>query len=410
MLLAGDSGTGKSTIVDAVEFCLQATAGRLASGNDPDLPAVVPVAARFHPAVSATFADGAAMTRLASIEPDGRLAAVDPTPHNGFDCVPVSIKRADILRFPQESVDRRLRRLWQCANRAGPNVTPVQPALMGGPIERVRKLATSGFRKIAPNTSITEVLLVPQLEDRLPTWGVEVRLVDGRTHLASRVLSEGKQDLLTLLLLMAATKEAAQSFRQRKLLVLDDVFLGISGEARVHVAEYLKEQFRGWQLVITVSDRLWASQLYRILDCPLRYQIRSWSPAAGPVVGGQLQTLREALGVAMGNAAPDVICALSGRLLEELSDQLSVEHRTSVKRNKRDLYTLEDTWSQVSKELKPTLPDIVAAVNRWRPLRNLVGAHYNEWAQSLTLGEARAFAHSVLDLDGAVSGKEGNVP
>jgi len=33
-----------------------------------------------------------------------------------------------------------------------------------------------------------------------------------------------------------------------------------------------------------------------------------------------------------------------------------------------------------------------------RSQRNLVGAHYNEWAMSLTTEEAKEFAQSVIDL------------
>ena len=40
----------------------------------------------------------------------------------------------------------------------------------------------------------------------------------------------------------------------------------------------------------------------------------------------------------------------------------------------------------------------VAEVDRWLHLRNMLGAHYNEWAQSLSQYESQQFGEAVLKL------------
>ena len=54
--------------------------------------------------------------------------------------------------------------------------------------------------------------------------------------------------------------------------------------------------------------------------------------------------------------------------------------------------------STPSRSWTPAAADCVVRVQGFRHLRNLVGAHHNEWAQTATWSEARRFADSVLEL------------
>jgi hypothetical protein len=93
------------------------------------------------------------------------------------------------------------------------------------------------------------------------------------------------------------------------------------------------------------------------------------------------------------------ICANSGLLLEELSDALSKSLSTSIHRKRDDKYTLADLLPGIIKLLKKTtLKNQVEAIERWIHLRNLIGAHFNEWALALSLDEARQFGESVIKL------------
>lgn len=71
----------------------------------------------------------------------------------------------------------------------------------------------------------------------------------------------------------------------------------------------------------------------------------------------------------------------------------------SVKRRRDDRYTLDDLWLGIAAALKPSgAAACITEINAFRHLRNLVGAHYNEWAQTVTSGEAQRFANAVLEL------------
>jgi hypothetical protein len=75
----------------------------------------------------------------------------------------------------------------------------------------------------------------------------------------------------------------------------------------------------------------------------------------------------------------------------------------TVTRRKDDLYTLGDLWPQVSKSLlSTTVYERVNEAMRWSFLRNQVGAHFNEWATSLSVADAKRFAASVIGLLGSV--------
>ena len=93
------------------------------------------------------------------------------------------------------------------------------------------------------------------------------------------------------------------------------------------------------------------------------------------------------------------ICSQSGLLLEAICNKLSWKLSISVTRRKDDKYTLGDLWPGVYKILRRTNIQVPAEkVDKWLHLRNLVGAHYNEWAQSVSDQEARYFGETVLEL------------
>lgn len=509
-LLIGDNGMGKSTIVDAIEFCLQAKVGRLAAFNDPALPRIASYGDVAPPTATVTLEDGALLTRTAAIYDDGQIAVQDRSVKEGFRLAPVSIKRSDLLRFAGAARNDRLVQLLDFlsgAKTAEPdtvdeasvglleeerrtqkerrrnltaklaqrmNVEPdaipvgqgfdafiskygrdkskgapawrVRPQLWPlvrdiratsraikeveqhianaqrrtkrrskkaaqlGPIRDVLASAsstlTTSFLTIASGTFVTAIDLRVAAESEV-SLEVRVHLPNGQTCPPARVLSEGKQDLLTLLLFVALAEEAVK-LGQKPLLMLDDALQSLSGEVRVRFAEYLLNRLRGWQLIMTVHDRLWAAQLRTIMNrlgIPVvEREIRSWSFERGPVVSARLETLRDATARAVSESSPDLLCAVAARLLEEVADHLSCELRTGVARKRGDRYTLGDTWPGVYKQLRKTsVAPVAEAVERWQPLRNLVGAHFNEWALSLSLQEARAFAEAVLALESSTA-------
>jgi hypothetical protein len=131
----------------------------------------------------------------------------------------------------------------------------------------------------------------------------------------------------------------------------------------------------------------------------VEHTLTKWDFNTGFIVREPSHDLDQRLQIAIDHSDVHSMCGISGLLLEMLCERLSVILEVSVVRRKEDKYTLGDLWPGVSKKLKKTTANHETLdVERWIHLRNLVGAHFNEWAQSLTVGEAEQFASATLSL------------
>jgi hypothetical protein len=236
---------------------------------------------------------------------------------------------------------------------------------------------------------------------------VRVHTSNGRVVAPEDVLSEANLDLLALLVFTSIAKAAAEQGQQR-VLVLDDVVQSVDATIRTRLLEYLAAQFADWQLVITTHDRMWRELAFDTLErhgtAVIGLDITGWSYLTGPGVrgylGGKVERLRRR--IAAGDDAAD-ICSDAGHALEEVCQHLSWRLPVKVVRDKRDRYTLGALWPPVAARVAELGGgDLVAAVDRSRKLRNLVGAHYVEWAQSLSDREARDFGNAVVGFVDAV--------
>jgi hypothetical protein len=204
-----------------------------------------------------------------------------------------------------------------------------------------------------------------------------------------------------MLVFLGVAREAAER-GQAKVLVLDDVLQSVDAAIRLRTIDYILKTFSDWQFVITVHDRLWKEQLrsvmnrhaHRFVDA----EISRWSFEQGPLI---IQGVSAAnpLNRALANGNAQEICAAAGYALEELSELMSYRLPISVTRRKGDRYTLGDLWPGVLKSLrKSDLASLAEDVDRWVHLRNVYGAHFNEWAKSLSDQEAREFGKAVESL------------
>jgi hypothetical protein len=231
---------------------------------------------------------------------------------------------------------------------------------------------------------------------------IEIELKSGEVAAPEQLFSEGYQDLVAFLFFMEVTRAAAGR-GQARVLILDDVFQSVDSSVRLAMLSYALRALKGWQLFITVHDPLWKAQ---VVDLMRQHNfgfsevaIRRWMFDSGPLVLGDSPqdnaTLAEAL--EKGNVA--TICSEAGRLLEQVCDRLSYLLPISVTRRPGDRYTLGDLWPGIAKKLKnTTVGEIISRLNTWLHLRNMVGAHYNEWAASLAVSDAEQFGTSVLRL------------
>lgn len=230
---------------------------------------------------------------------------------------------------------------------------------------------------------------------------IVIRLSNDRCCYPKQIFSEGYCDLLALLFFLAVAKEAAKR-GQAKVLVLDDVLQSVDSSIRLGAIGHVLTEFKDWQLLITVHDRLWLEQLRGLFQDRgkpfIEHHILSWAFDTGPQFGARVDpTASIRAQIATGD--PDIICTVAGRHLESLCDELSKRLNVTVQRRLDDKYTLRDLWDPCAKVLRKTsLRPVVDDLQLRQHLRNLVGAHENAWAGALPLSDANTFAEDVIRL------------
>lgn len=517
VVVLGDNGTGKSTVADAIEFCLQGRVNRSAAKTGDQFRSLF--ATNAAPSVTITFDDGSETTRSFTRQPDGRLTVDATIPHDHFVVSPVTFRRSDILQFwgtdplqrlavfsdflrsvsaqqtpsfppsqeqvrkellahRQELKQQRLQALDQLAGRLGvdradipvgqhfdnfaiqhvfggmkpdrcrlaikrgirlpidevaaklveetralnnkirtqnqkiSNLQNWSQQLSGVSKKRLVEVATriaedvdSAFRQISPCGSFVKEISLAVAEETPISLQVSVWTHNRQWARPEDVFSEANLDLLAFLLHLGFSLESSRH-GQAKVLVLDDVLQSVDAVMRLRAFEWMVRRLDGWQFIVTAHERLWAEQLQSIFrrggQAVVMRSIHRWAFEDGPVFASSSQPvdrLRSHL------EAGDIssICGSAGLLLEQTANELSYTLPVSVVRRRGDKYTLGNLWPPIHKKLKKTtVADQVNSVDRWVHLRSLLGAHYNEWAQSLALHEAREFAVSVADFVEAV--------
>jgi hypothetical protein len=261
---------------------------------------------------------------------------------------------------------------------------------------------TESYKKISPSRSFIDKIDVNVGADSPASLTFEIYLKNGTKCSPKRIFSEANLDLLALLVFLGVLKESAE-LGQDKIIILDDVLQSVDSSIRVMVTDHILQEFDDWQIFFTVHDRLWRNQLcdaFRRNKHPfVEKEIIRWKFEDGPVVIAGQSDIGQSLKSALDRGEISDICIQSGRLLEVICNVLSWTLSISIVRKKDDLYTLGDLWPGIVKVLRKTnIKDSCTAVDTWIGLRNMVGAHYNEWAHSLSLDEATYFGQAVLNL------------
>lgn len=508
-IVFGENGSGKSSIVDAVEWACQGTVGRgfTRGMGRPQLVNAIRTDAKCSCYVS--LSTGECISRVLSIDGEGLWHVRGDAPLAELCRVPMALKRADVLRFldtppekraslfvdhaladegdgeqsrrptdeqraaredllaakvlrrqaaaslarllgvdpaPTESgdIDRMLldrvyggipRQNWhrvtvpskleaalaeiedlRLAVRQANRRCRALAGAEGSHPRRVRELSkilgdVSEWMTIAfaTVTGAAHVRHIHVLFGRLSPSAIEVEieLAAGARYTPQQIFSEGYQDLVSLLFFLAIARAAAKR-GQARILILDDVLQSVDAAIRVSIMNLIVRDFRDWQLLVTVHDRLWRTQLRDIFQRAgqpvAEIEIQRWEFDYGPRIAATTPgDLDSALWTALSDGDPATVCGVAGRLLEQICDRMSWTIPISVKRKRGDAYTLADLWPGTMKELKrTTAAPALAAIDTWLHLRNAAGAHYNEWAESLTSSEAEAFGFATLDLLAAV--------
>lgn len=507
ILIWGDNGVGKSTLIDGLEFALQSRVDRSGDFNSGLRPRVRNVNVE-EARASVALSDGSTVARRLTQSENGRDAPSDEPVRPGFRLSPLVIRRADILRFldtenlsrstvffdyfpdpdgamaqrPDEelrmleeerfglrvvrdelvaSIDelypgnrfriqdaqqldrfvdeevlppKRMRRgmddLWvnvdpnavskirslraaqerlkfikKKLDKGVENLNPVayrnQLTRITPALTAISSDLTSSFLRITGATHVASIKTMVAVSGPV-SLDVVVDFDNGMSAFPQQVFSEAYKDLVALLFFLAMAKRAADH-GQVKVLILDDVLQSVDSTVRLEVMDYILDEFKGWQLVVTGHDRAWQRQLrslFQYKGIPVMEQsIIRWNFSDGIVVGDStwdsLSTLQNAISRGDSQAAASAV----GILLEQISDELSWRLGSSVTRRRNDSYTLSDTWSGVSSKLKKTdLSDVCVRIEKRIIIRNLLGAHYNSWSESIPWQDVHALALDAIEL------------
>jgi hypothetical protein len=77
---------------------------------------------------------------------------------------------------------------------------------------------------------------------------------NGARRAPQRLFSEGYQDLIAPLYFLVVVRAAGQA-AQARVLILDEVLQSVDSAVRLADMELVVEEFRDWQLLVTVHDR-----------------------------------------------------------------------------------------------------------------------------------------------------------
>lgn len=268
--------------------------------------------------------------------------------------------------------------------------------------EKASYYLNSAFKEISNANYVDDIKLsIGRIS--AASLNIEVKLQNGKTVSPQSIFSEANFDLMILLLYLSIIRVGIDH-GQEKIIILDDVLQSVDSSIRALFVNYILRELKDWQIIITCHDRLWLNQLrhlfQRVGHKYKEFHINSWSFATGPNIQEQnYYSFDNTLKQAIATKDIRIIASISGLFLEKICQELSISINCSIKRRLDDKYTIGDLWPGIKKCLKKTdLSQIIEDIDRLLYIRNLLGCHYNEWAEALNDEEVFHFAESVQSL------------
>jgi energy-coupling factor transporter ATP-binding protein EcfA2 len=231
-----------------------------------------------------------------------------------------------------------------------------------------------------------------------------LKLKNGSLTSPEKVLSEANLDLLAAIIYLSIIKNAADEYGQGKILILDDVLQSIDYNIRLNFIEYLMEYFSDWQIFFTVHDRVWKeniiSELRRKNHKLIEYEIKRWDLDNGPQIIDTHSDKYLKLKEYIDTGSVQEICNYSGFLLEYICEELSYILKLKLPRERGGKYTLSPLWTTLKSHriANTSLKSTLDKIDRTISLRNLLGCHYNSWADTIPNMEVQEFGNNVLEF------------
>lgn len=515
-IIFGDNGTGKSSVIDALEFGLQARIERTQSLKSELKPSPISLKDFDTAKIKITFQDTTTLDRQIQIKKEEdvyRLKLVNSQAHQDFSIAPIVLRRIDILKFIQtpshqkqvlffgyiksliqensiefntteptelkiEKMELKIERrelVEKLAKKIGItsdeiSVSPkefdllISDKIYNGINKKQRDLMSRKGIKFHVNHQALDIAneiknvsekiqsinrkepkkindsegIQEKTQDKLSkifsdagsyltesfkaisssnffdriemrigdvtkvSFDIIVHLKNGKEIQPNNIFSEANLDLLALLVFLSIIKEAADN-GQEKVLILDDVLQSVDSSIRLMFVDFLLKSFKDWQLIFSIHDRLFLNQLKTIFRRHnhefSEVEILKWDFENGPFIIKKDTEKNNSLAIAISTSDINLISSQAGVLLETICNHLSYSLPISIVRKKEDKYTLGDLFPGVFKKLKRTeLGETLETIEKLSFLRNLFGAHYNEWALSLSNTEIFQYANSIKTL------------
>lgn len=524
-IIYGGNGSGKSTIVDALEFCLQGKIERSDELKNSTRPSVLnfgnPYAGT--PEIEVTFDDDTKWERHIDVKriEIGVLDLENPNgiPHPDFSYAPIVLRRNDIITYNYTNGDQRLLHILQYFynkkssvvadnderivilnqdkvrfkrglqrkiallsektgltedeikdNKSniveffrrffvprggnelknsiiGKDKKKIEPKLyleleryayeILNYVEKLKKLESKekklrgdidketylslkedlakcegyllpAFKAISRFKNVSDIKLSVS-EFSITSLEIQITLDNGIVVKPHEIFSEANFDLLILILYMSLIKTASDK-GQSNVLILDDVLQSVDSSIREKfILYYLRsKEFKGWQFIITCHDKLWLKELEeKMQDAGITQRkilkIEHWSMSEGPVIRSVDESIIDnRIKDAQESYNIDNLASAAGALLEKICDQMTQYLGSSIHRTVGDIYTLKpllDSFRASAKMMDyPQLNNCLQRVYENKHIRNMLGAHYNSYAENLDEEIIKEFAEDVQEL------------
>jgi len=223
--------------------------------------------------------------------------------------------------------------------------------------------------------------------------------------------NDARLDCLGLSMFLALRRFYREEYSDFNLLVLDDVLTSIDAQHAVAVAELILREFADYQILLTTHDRIWYEYLRDIqARCGVKSRfvnkvIHNWTLEEGPDLSEPEDEASHLAQLITSAKSPDAVrdaVVAAGRLLEHILQEMRYSLRLSVQAKRGERYEIGEIWPSFCKRAQGRYPGFYQKCEvtldaldiRW-PIRNWVGAHFNDWASGVSSRDGREFAESV---------------